>query len=188
MKAMPRMSGIITLWGSFRSCTRGMANGRLMMTRMMLPMRMEAMTPHAISGYWEKRIGPGLTPSIISAPSMTAVVPEPGMPSVSSGTIAPAAQELFAASGAASPSMAPLPNFSGVLLRFFSIAYDMKVAMLAPIPGSTPTKKPRGELRSMGMMHFLNCGQLTHTLPMLFESRLYFVSRFFRFLKTSQMA
>ncbi len=41
--------------------------------------------------------------------SSTAVVGEPGMPSVIIGSIAPVEAELLAASGAATPSMAPLP-------------------------------------------------------------------------------
>ena len=40
---------------------------------------------------------------------------EVGSPSVSSGTSTPAAAALFAASGPATPSIAPLPNSSGVL-------------------------------------------------------------------------
>ena len=37
------------------------------------------------------------------------------MPMVSSGTIAPPVSELLAASGAATPSIEPLPNSSGCL-------------------------------------------------------------------------
>lgn len=51
---------------------------------------------------------------------MTAAVPDPGMPSVRVGIIAPIEQALFADSGAATPSMAPLPNFSGFFESFFS--------------------------------------------------------------------
>jgi hypothetical protein len=46
--------------------------------------------------------------------------------------------------------MIPVPNFSGWALSFFSIAYAMKEAMVAPAPGRTPMKKPRSELRPMG--------------------------------------
>ena len=42
------------------------------------------------------------------------------MPSVSIGTIAAVAPALFADSGAATPSIAPLPNFSGCFETFFS--------------------------------------------------------------------
>ncbi len=43
---------------------------------------------------------------------MMAVVVEPGMPSASVGTIEPPTAALFAASGPATPSIAPLPNSS----------------------------------------------------------------------------
>ena len=46
---------------------------------------------------------------------MTAAVADVGMPRVSSGTSVPAALALFAASGPATPSMAPCPNSSGFL-------------------------------------------------------------------------
>ena len=44
---------------------------------------------------------------------MIAAVAEDGRPSVSSGTSTPAAEALLAASGPATPSMAPCPNRSG---------------------------------------------------------------------------
>jgi hypothetical protein len=53
---------------------------------------------------------------------MMAAVAVVGSPSVSSGTSVPVADALFAASGPATPSMAPLPNSSGFAASFFSIA------------------------------------------------------------------
>ena len=44
------------------------------------------------------------------------------MPSASSGTIAPPVDALFAASGAATPLMTPVPNASGVFEIRFSAA------------------------------------------------------------------
>ncbi len=73
---------------------------------------------------------------------MMAVVAEPGMPSVSIGTIAAVAAALFADSGPATPSMAPLPNCSGCLDTFFSTVYDRNDATVGPAPGSMPTAKP----------------------------------------------
>ncbi len=93
-----------------------------MMSSMMLPMYMLAMTPQTKSGFFWKSRGPGCRPNIIRAPSMIAVVPEPGMPSVSSGTMAPPVEALLADSGPATPSMAPLPNCSGCLEKRFSVA------------------------------------------------------------------
>ena len=92
-----------------------------MNTSTMLPMNMLAMTPQAISGRISNSIGPGCTPSIISAPSMTAVVPELGMPIASIGMMEAVADALFAASGAATPTMSPLPKFSGFLLSCRSV-------------------------------------------------------------------
>ena len=53
---------------------------------------------------------------------MIAAVADVGMPSVSSGTSVPEKEALLAASGPATPSIAPLPNSSWCLLRRFSIA------------------------------------------------------------------
>ena len=47
-------------------------------------------------------------------PSRMAVVGDPGMPSVSIGSMEPVLAALFADSGAATPFMSPLPKFSGV--------------------------------------------------------------------------
>ena len=80
---------------------------------------------------------------------------------------APHEHALFAASGPANPSMAPLPNSSGCLLTPFSTAYDMKVAMVPPAPGNTPTRKPSGVPRTIGMNDCLNSFIVTQTLPIL---------------------
>ena len=53
---------------------------------------------------------------------MTAVVPLPGMPSARVGTMAPPVPALFAASGPAMPSIAPLPNSS--------LFFDQRLASL----------------------------------------------------------
>src|SRR5262245_39212957 len=78
---------------------------------------------------------------------MIAVVPDPGIPSASSGTILPPALALFAASGPATPSIAPLPNSDGFFEAFRSVLYDKKVETVAPAPGRTPTKNPISEPR-----------------------------------------
>jgi hypothetical protein len=54
---------------------------------------------------------------IWNADSMIAAVAEVGMPSVSNGTSVPLNDALFAASGPATPSIAPLPNCSGWRVR-----------------------------------------------------------------------
>jgi len=52
---------------------------------------------------------------------MMAAVAEVGRPNVSIGTSTPAAEALLAASGPATPSIAPLPNSCGVEVSFFSM-------------------------------------------------------------------
>ena len=63
-----------------------------------------------MSGCSMNSIGPGVMLYSVSAPTMTAVVPEPGTPRVSIGTKEPQADALLAASGAATPRMSPLPK------------------------------------------------------------------------------
>ena len=53
-------------------------------------------------------------------PSRIAVTASPGMPSVSSGIMAPPMPALLAVSLATTPSMVPLPNLSGVFERFLA--------------------------------------------------------------------
>ena len=60
-------------------------------------------------------------PYWVNAASMTAAVALVGRPSDSIGTSVPAAEALFAASGPATPSMAPWPNSSGCLESRFSV-------------------------------------------------------------------
>ena len=70
------------------------------------------------------------------------------MPSVSSGTSVPVAAALLAASGPATPSIAPRPNSSGRRDRRFSSAYDRKVGISAPPAGMVPNGKPMAVPRS----------------------------------------
>ena len=85
-------------------------------------MYMLATKPQKISGRWLIMSGPGCRPWITSAPSRMAVAGEKGMPSDNSGTIAPAVAPLLADSGPATPSIMPVPNFSGVFDTRFSSA------------------------------------------------------------------
>ena len=64
------------------------------------------------------------------------------MPRASIGTMLAPAAALFAASGAATPSIAPFPNSLGFLASRFSTPYARNVASAAPDPGSTPDVKP----------------------------------------------
>ena len=57
------------------------------------------------------------------APRRTDAAVLPGMLSVSRGIIADPVTALFAASGAAMPSMLPSPNSSGCFDDFFAVLY-----------------------------------------------------------------
>ena len=64
--------------------------------------------------------GPGAIPWMIIAPIIRAMTGLAGMPKVSMGMKEVCAAALLADSGAATPSIAPLPKRSGVLETFFS--------------------------------------------------------------------
>ena len=112
---------------------------------------MDTITAQNISGLSVISLGPGVTFKAIKAPNRIAVVPEPGIPSVSRGTKEPVQAALLAVSGAAKPLTEPLPNsfcsFSGARLR--STAYPKNDAIVAPAPGKTPskTKKPKLKIK-----------------------------------------
>ena len=74
---------------------------------------MLATTPQNMSGRSRIMSGPGCTPWMRKAPSRTAITTLGAMPSVSSGIIAPPVAALLADSGPATPSIMPVPNFSG---------------------------------------------------------------------------
>ena len=86
----------------------------------MLPRYMLAMSPHTNSFCSTKSSGPGCRPQIISPPSSTAAVAEPGMPSASIGSKALVPAACAAVSGASTPSMSPLPNLSGSRANFLA--------------------------------------------------------------------
>ena len=65
------------------------------------------MTDQKISGFVSYNLGPGWIPKPNKAPSITAVVPLPGIPSVSKGTKEPEQAALFAVSGADKPWTLP---------------------------------------------------------------------------------
>ena len=97
-------------------------SGRLRIKRITLPTYMLAMRPQISAGCVSNRSGPGCRPHCWKAARMIAAVAVVGRPSVKSGTSVPVAEALLAASGPATPSIAPLPNSSGCLVSFFSVA------------------------------------------------------------------
>src|SRR5215218_4039675 len=79
-----------------------------------------------------------------------AAVADVGSPRVSSGTSVPAAAALLAASGPATPSIAPLPNASGLRASRRSRPYDRNVGISDPPAGSAPIGNPSNAPRSHG--------------------------------------
>jgi hypothetical protein len=85
-------------------------SGRFSTTSSTLPIHIEAIRPQKSCGFSFITCGPGAMPWIMSAPIMSAITALPGMPSVSIGMNEVWAPALLAASGAATPSIAPRPK------------------------------------------------------------------------------
>jgi len=79
-------------------------------TSIRFPIHIEAIRSQNSSGCLSMTAGPGMIPWIIMAPTMRAMTAFDGRPSVSMGMKDVCDPALLAASGAATPSMAPLPN------------------------------------------------------------------------------
>ncbi|MNV88829.1 hypothetical protein D3C71_1830690 [compost metagenome] len=92
------------------------------MTSMRLPDHMETIMPQNRLGSSEITFGPGVMPWIIIAPTINAMTGFPGMPRVSMGMNDVCAPALLADSGAATPSIAPLPNSTRLGETRFSTA------------------------------------------------------------------
>ncbi len=86
-------------------------SGSIARISMQLPMNMLVTMPQNISGCCAIRVGPGVTPCRRNAPRMSAITTLSGSPKVRSG-MNPLQVAAFAAdSGAATPPIAPVPNF-----------------------------------------------------------------------------
>ena len=103
---------------------------------------MLAIIPQKSSGWLVITCGPGWMPWIIIAPTISAITGLVGRPSVSIGMNEVCAPALFADSGPATPSIAPLPKRDGSFAMRFSSMYDANDASIAPPPGSTPRTEP----------------------------------------------
>ena len=143
------MIGIMYLTGTDRICSRTGMMATATASAKMLDRNRDEIRPQVNSGSSVNSSGPGFRPHIIRPPRRTAPVPDPGMPSASSGAKAPAAAALLAASEAAMPSMAPVPSGSS-LLNFFCAEYPRNAPVVAPAPGRTPTKVPMTPERIAG--------------------------------------
>ena len=95
--------------------------GQVKTNSITLPIYMDATSPQKRAGFSVTSMGPGRTPWISSAAKIIAIDAFPGIPNVSSGMNEPVAALLFAASGAATPSMPPFPKRSGCLLVTISM-------------------------------------------------------------------
>ena len=103
--------------------------------------------PYISTGSSLNSNGPGWRPWIIKPPSSIAVAMSPGMPRVSRGTIAPPTEALFAVSVATTPSMIPVPNFSGYLEWLLAELYARRFEVDPPRPGRIPMPRPISALR-----------------------------------------
>ena len=82
------MSGVRIANGMRSMAANKGTKANTMSTPMMLPVYMLAMRPQTKSGFSLNSSGPGCKPQMISPPSITAAVGEPGIPSVIIGSIA----------------------------------------------------------------------------------------------------
>ena len=102
------------------SRTQSPISGRFSTSSIRLATSRLAIRPQTSGALLAKSSGPGCSPNCWKPASMIAAVAVVGRPRVSSGTSVPAAEALLAASGPATPSMAPWPNSSGCLASAFS--------------------------------------------------------------------
>src|SRR5690606_41354696 len=98
---MMAMAGTSAQYGTARILVNTLIIGTFITISMMLATNSEAIRPQTMSGWSRNSSGPGVMLYSVSAPSITAVVPEPGTPRVSIGTMEPQAEALLAVSGAA---------------------------------------------------------------------------------------
>ncbi|MNN75512.1 hypothetical protein D3C81_1918210 [compost metagenome] len=89
--------------------------------RKKLPIHIEAIKPQNSVGCSTITAGPGWIPWMIIAPIISAITGFEGIPKVSIGMKEVCAPALLADSGAATPSIAPLPNSAEFFDTFFSI-------------------------------------------------------------------
>src|SRR5258705_8995939 len=108
-----RMVGYKYEYGIRSRFTNRPTSGRFNTSSTTLPTYMLATNPQNSSGCCVINMGPGEMPWTMIAANITAVIGPVGMPSANIGTNAPVAAALFADSGPATPSIAPLPKRSG---------------------------------------------------------------------------
>ena len=150
MQQNARMPGYSVWNGTRRRRIQIPIMGRLRTSSIMLPIHMLATTPQNRSGYLVRTCGPGDMPWICRAPSMSAMAAPAGIPSVNIGMKCVRAAALFAASGPATPSIAPCPKRLGSFASWRSIAYEANELRSGPVPGKIPRNPPSAVPRSTG--------------------------------------
>ena len=96
--------------GTSSTFTQTCTSGRFSSSSITLATYSEAISVHTRSLLFSNSSGPGCRLKIWKAASMIAAVADVGSPSVSSGTSVPENDALLAASGPATPSIAPSPH------------------------------------------------------------------------------
>ena len=152
-----------------RHCTHNPTSGKFSSNKNTLPTYRLATTPQNKSGRCVINMGPGCTPCITKAPSSKAVTALPGMPRVNKGIIPPDTAALLAASGPATPSIAPLPKRSGSLAIRRSSVYDTNEAVTGPPPGTSPRKNPKKLPRIMGFQEAFQSAKVGQR-PLIFSA------------------
>src|SRR3990170_3303552 len=142
MQENAMMQGNKNRYGTLSRLTHRPISGRFRTRSIEFPIHMLATNPQKRSGFCVITWGPGAIPWMVSAPRMSAITALAGMPSVSVGMNLHWASALFADSGPATPSMAPLPKRDGSFASFFSTMYEENEAMAGPVPGNTPKNAP----------------------------------------------
>src|ERR1044072_6451898 len=95
------ISGVSIANGMRSMAAKNGTNANTINTPTTLPVYMLAITPQTKSGFSVNSNGPGCSPQMISPPSITAAVGDPGIPSVLIGSIAATPAASAAVSGAA---------------------------------------------------------------------------------------
>ena len=121
MQQKAMMAGNSRWYGIVSIRIQSPISGRLSSTSSRLPTHIDAIMPQNSSGSSVTTFGPGVMPWMIIAPIISAITGFDGMPSVSIGMKEVCAPALLANSGAATPSIAPLPNSALLGEIFFSM-------------------------------------------------------------------
>jgi hypothetical protein len=115
-----KITGISKCIGTRVNWASTLAPGRLMSRRAKFARYRLPITVQTKTGCSTINMGPGCKPHMVSPISIIADAAVPGIPKANIGRYAPMTELLLAASGDATPSGAPWPNFSGCLEMAFS--------------------------------------------------------------------